>query len=135
MIGFLKKIKDIRQRFSIGITTGSRSESAKIILEHYDKLVLVWSRSGTIEPINYGIYSSCVNEYSTNGGNIADESNTSTSSSSSINKDIADEGSSGSGINSTNRSNRETAEIINKTLSNPETDLVIKKTKKNLFLN
>ena len=76
----LEKIKDIRQRFSTAVTTGSISGSGKIILEYFDKLVLVWGGSVAVESLNYGIDSSCVNEYSTNGDNIADESNTSTSS-------------------------------------------------------
>ena len=59
-------------------------------MEYYGKLVLVWGGSAAVEPLNYGINSSCVNEYSANEDNIVDERNTSTSSSSSNNSDIAD---------------------------------------------
>ena len=131
----LAKIKDIRQRFSTAFTTGSRSGSEKIILEYYDKLVLIWGGSAAVEPLNYGIDSSCVNEYSTNGENIANESNTSTSSSSSSSNDIVGGSSTGSGINSTGRFNQETTEATslhnNNDLSDSETDPVVKKIKRN----
>ena len=94
---------------------------------------MVWGGSATVEPLYYGIDSSCVNEYSTNGDNIAEESNTSTSSSSSNNNDIAG-GGSDNGINSTNRFNQETTEATslynNDNLSDSETDPVVKKNKK-----
>ena len=131
----LEKIKDIRQRFSTAVTTGSRSGSGKIILEYYDKLVLVWGGSAAVEPLNYRIDSSCVTEYSTNGENIANESNTSTSSRSSSNNDIASGSSTGNGINSTDRFNQETTEATflynNNKLSDSETDPVVKKIKRN----
>ena len=131
----LEYIKDIRQRFSTAVTTGSRSGSGKIILEYYDKLVLIWGGSAAVELLNYGIDSSCVNEYSTNGENIANESNTSTSSSSSSSNDIVGGSSTGSGINSTGRFNQETTEATslynNDNLSDSETDPVVKKIKIN----
>ena len=75
-----------------------------------------------------------VNEYSTNGENIANES-TSTSSSSSSSHDIAGGSSTGSGINSTGRFNQETTEATslynNNNLSDSETDPVVKKIKRN----
>ena len=40
---------------------------------------MIWAGSAVAEPLKYGIDSSYVNEYSTDGDNIADESNTSTS--------------------------------------------------------
>ena len=127
----LEKIKDIRRRFSTAVTTGS----GKIILEYYDKLVLIWDGSAAVEPLNYGIDSRCVNEYSTNGENIANESNTSTSSSSSSSNDIASGSSTGSGINITGRFNQETTEATflynNNNLSDSETDPVVKKIKLN----
>ena len=91
---------------------------------------MVWDGSAAVEPLNHGTDSSCVNEYSTNGDNIADESNTSTSSSSSSNNYIcAGEGSSGSGTNNTNRFNQETTEATslcnNSNLSDSETDPVV----------
>ena len=111
------------------------SSSGKIILEYYDKLVLIWGGSAAVEPLNYGTDSSCVNEYSTNGENIANESNTSTSSSSSSSNDIAGGSSTGNGINSTSRFNQETTEATslynNNNLSDSETDPVVKKIKRN----
>ena len=116
----------------MAVTTGSRSGSGKIILEYYDKLVLIWGGSAAVEPLNYGIDSSWVNEYSTNGENIANESNTSTSSSSS---DIGGGSSTGTGINGTGRFNQETTEATslynNNNLSDSETDPVVKKIKRN----
>ena len=103
-------------------------------MEYYDKLVLIWGGSAAVEPLNYGIDSCSVNEYSTNGENIANESNTSTSSSSSSSNDIAGGSSTGSGINSNGRFNQETAEATslynNNNLSDSETDPVVKKIKK-----
>ena len=40
---------------------------------------MIWAGSAVAEPLKYGIDSSYVNEYSTDGDNVADESNTSTS--------------------------------------------------------
>ena len=104
-------------------------------MEYYDKLVLIWGGSAAVEPLNYGIDSSSVNEYSTNGENIANESNTSTSSSSSSSNDIAGGSSTGSGINSNGRFNQETTEATslynNNNLSDSETDPVVKKIKRN----
>ena len=76
-------MKHICQSFSTAITTGSRSGRDKIIFELYEKLVLIYGGFETVEPINYGIDSSCVNEYSANEDNFADKGNTSTSNSSS----------------------------------------------------
>ena len=103
-------------------------------MEYYGQLVLVWGESAGVEPLNYGIDSSCVNEYSTNGENIANESNASTSSSSSSKNDIAGGSSTGSGINSTDRFNQETTEATSlynsNNLNDSETDPVVKKNKK-----
>ena len=73
----------------------------------------------------------CVNKYSTNRHNIADESNTIASSSSSNNKDICTGGgSSGSGINITYRFNQETTSLYNDSnLSHSKTNPVVKKIK------
>ena len=95
----------------------------------------MWGRSAAVEPLNYGIDSSCVNEYSTNGKNITNESSTSTISSSSSSNDIAGGSSTGSGINSTGRFYQETTEATslynNNNLSDSETDPVVKKIKRN----
>ena len=94
-------------------------------------LCMVWGGYSAVEPLNCGTDSSCVNEYSTNKDNIADESNTSTSSSSNNNNDIAGGSPSDSVINSTNRFNQETTEATSlyndNNLSDPETDPVVKK--------
>ena len=60
----LEKIKQIRQRCSTALTTGSRSRSGKLILEHFVKSDLVWCRSAAVQPLSYGNDSSCVYEYS-----------------------------------------------------------------------
>ena len=35
----MEKIKEIRQKFSKAVTSGSRSGSGKLVFEHYDQLV------------------------------------------------------------------------------------------------
>ena len=90
------------------------------------------SGSTAVKPLNNGIDSSCVNEHSTNGDNIHDDSNISTSiSSSTSNNDIAGASSSGSGINSTNKFNLETIEATslhnNNNINDSETDPIVKK--------
>ena len=57
----LEKIKDIRQKFSTAVTTGCRSGSGKIVLEHFDTLVLIWGGSPAAEPLSYGIDSDFLN--------------------------------------------------------------------------
>ena len=114
------------------MTTGSRSGSANITFKYWDKLVSVLSGSTAVKPLNNGIDSSCVNEHSTNGDNIHDDSNISTSiSSSTSNNDIAGASSSGSGINSTNKFNLETMETTslhnNNNINDSETDPIVKK--------
>lgn len=38
----LRKIKSFRQKFSTAVTPGRRSGSGKIVMEFYDKMVLIW---------------------------------------------------------------------------------------------
>jgi hypothetical protein len=45
-----EKLKDIRQNFSIAITSGRRSGSGKVVLEFYDELVQIWGGSPATEP-------------------------------------------------------------------------------------
>ena len=125
-------MKHICQSFSIVITTGNRSGRDKIIFELYEKLILIYGGFERVEPTNYGIESSCVNEYSANEDNFADKGNTSTSNSSSSSSNyIAGGGPSGSWINSTSRSIKETTDRVslcnNNNLSDPETDPVLMK--------
>ena len=37
--------------------SGSRSESGKLVFEHYEKLVSIWGGSANIEPLSFGISS------------------------------------------------------------------------------
>ena len=94
-------------------------------------MVLIYGGFETVEPINYGIDSSCANEYSANEDNFADKGNTSTSNSSSCSNYIAGGGPSDSWINSTNRSIKEATDRVslcnNNNLSDPETDPVLMK--------
>ena len=90
------------------------------------------SGSTAVKPLNNGIDSSCVNEHSTNGDNIHDDSNISTSiRSSTSNNDIAGANSSGSGINNTKKFNLETMETTslynNNNINDSETDPIVKK--------
>ena len=38
----LEKIRDIRQRFSNAVVQGSRNGCAKIVMEHYDRLKVIY---------------------------------------------------------------------------------------------
>ncbi|XP_065640270.1 uncharacterized protein LOC136072834 [Hydra vulgaris] len=49
-----EKIKEIRQNFSLAVTSGRRSGSGKIVLEFYDHLVQIWGGSPSIEPLFFG---------------------------------------------------------------------------------
>ena len=56
-----EKLKEIRQNFSKAVTTGSRSGSGKIVLEHYDQLVQIWGGSPATEPLIFGTSADEVN--------------------------------------------------------------------------
>ena len=62
----LEKIKEIRQNFSNAVTTGTRSGSGKLVLEHYDKLVQIWDGSPATEPLSCGISSDQLNNEESN---------------------------------------------------------------------
>ena len=51
----MEKIKEIRQRFSKAVISGSRSGSGKLVFEHYDLLVSIWGGSANVEPLSFGI--------------------------------------------------------------------------------
>ena len=61
-----EKLKEIRQNFSTAVTTGSRSGSGKIVLEHFEELKLIWGGSPATKPLSIGISSDMVNNDSTN---------------------------------------------------------------------
>ena len=56
-----EKLKEIRQSFSKAVTTGSRSGSGKIVLEHFDQLVQIWGGSPATEPLTFGTNTDEVN--------------------------------------------------------------------------
>lgn len=56
-----EKIKDIRQNFATAVTTGSRSGSGKIVMEHYEQLKLIWGGSPSTEPLDFGVDTNDVN--------------------------------------------------------------------------
>lgn len=57
-----EKLKEIRQNLLHAITTGPRSGSGKIVLQHFDKLIQIWGGSPATQPLNIGISSIDVNE-------------------------------------------------------------------------
>ena len=56
-----EKVKVLRQKFSEAVTTGTRSGSGQIVMEHYDDLVKLWGGSPASEPLSYGCSTSEVN--------------------------------------------------------------------------
>ena len=52
-----EKTKEIRQSFSKAVVSGSPSGSGKLVFEHYEKLVSIWSGSANIESLSFGISS------------------------------------------------------------------------------
>ena len=56
-----EKVKVLRQKFSEAVTTGRRSGSGQIVMEHYDDLVKLWGGSPASEPLSYGCSTSEVN--------------------------------------------------------------------------
>lgn len=52
-----EKIKDIRQNFSLAVTSGRRSGSGKIVFEFYDELVVIWGGSAATRPLEFGVIS------------------------------------------------------------------------------
>ena len=56
-----EKLKEIRQNFSIAVTTGRRSGSGKVVLDFYDELVQIWGGSPTTQPLSCGTSTDQVN--------------------------------------------------------------------------
>ena len=48
------KLKKNRNAFSTAITTGRRSGAGRIIMENYDKLVLIYGGAPSVEPLAFG---------------------------------------------------------------------------------
>ena len=59
-----EKIKDIRQNFATAVTTGSRSGSGKIVMEHYEQLKSSWGGSPSTEPLDFGVNTNSINSSS-----------------------------------------------------------------------
>ena len=59
-----EKIKELRQRFSQAITTGTRSGSGKMVMQFYDLMVQIWGGSPATEPLAFGVQSSSSNQES-----------------------------------------------------------------------
>ena len=50
-----EKIKELRQKFSNGVTLGTRSGSGKLVLEFYDLMVQIWGGAPATEPVSFGV--------------------------------------------------------------------------------
>ena len=61
----LEKIKDIRQRFSNAVVQGSRSGSGKIVMEHYDRLKVIYGGSPSAVSLESGVETDEVNSKDT----------------------------------------------------------------------
>ena len=68
----LEKIKALRQKFSIAVTTGRRSGSGK--MEFYDLMVLIWGGAPSTEPLSFGAHSAGQAEESQGGVDISGNS-------------------------------------------------------------
>ena len=56
-----EKLKEIRQNFSIAVTTGRRSGSGKIVMQYYDELVKIWGGSPATAPLSCGTSTEAIN--------------------------------------------------------------------------
>ena len=59
----MEKIKELRQKFSNAVTTGSRSGSGKLVMEFYDVMVKIWGGSPSTEPLSFGVQSSVPHDH------------------------------------------------------------------------
>ena len=59
----MKKIKELRQKFSNAVTTGSRSGSGKLVMEFYDVMVKMWEGSQSTEPLSFGVETSVPHDH------------------------------------------------------------------------
>ena len=60
-----EKLKEIRQNFSVVVTTGRRSGSGKIVLDFYDELVKIRGGSAATEPLSCGTSTEQINTTTT----------------------------------------------------------------------
>ena len=78
----MEKIKKIRNAFSTAITTGRRSGAGRIIMENYDKLVLIYGGAPSVEPLAFGSDTASgthIDDYNNDEeGRCSDEDNAST---------------------------------------------------------
>lgn len=74
-----EKVKDIRQKFSKALLSGTRSGSGQIVYEHYDKLVTIWGGSANATPLTFGVETEDFDSISVNN-DINNSSTTTTSS-------------------------------------------------------
>ena len=56
-----EKLKEIRQNFSVAVTSGRRSGSGKVVMDFYDQLVQIWGGSPSTEPLSCGTCTDEVN--------------------------------------------------------------------------
>ena len=45
---------------------GTRSGSGKLVYEFYDKLVLIWGSSASVEPLSYGVSTTSIKNIAEN---------------------------------------------------------------------
>ena len=78
----MEKIKKIRNAFSTAITTGRRSGAGRLIMENYDKLVLIYGGAPSVEPLACGSDTASgthIDDYNNDEeGRCSDEDNAST---------------------------------------------------------
>ena len=78
----MEKIKKIRNAFSTAITTGRRSGAGRIIMENYDKLVLIHGGGPSVEPLAFDSDTASgthIDDYNNDEeGRCSDEDNAST---------------------------------------------------------
>lgn len=93
-----EKLKEIRQNFSVAVTTGRRSGSGKIVLEFYDQLVQIWGGTPATQPLSFGANTEEINggvnnpcEDQEDDGNITNDDNQSTTTVSKSDDDYDDD--------------------------------------------
>ena len=61
---FMKQtwLKLLRQDFSKAVVAGTRSDSGKLVCDHYEQLIQIWGGSPSTEPLNCGIDTTKVND-------------------------------------------------------------------------
>ena len=85
----MEKIKELRQKFSHAVTTGSRSGPGKLVMEFYDVMVKIWRGSPSTEPLSFGVQSSVPQDHEKQ---LGDENASDTSSDLSFQADQSTQG-------------------------------------------